>query len=232
MSRRFHVMCEEDKVCLYKQVYLINLDALPFKRIHRSLVAGYPELPVLEWIPLLSAHDQNPKQHTFEDAMMPLKENVFFGICGQPRLRAHTHSPFVVKHHRPLAVVRCSSPIHFVSFLRSDNHPLLPPERASFGQPCLATGGLTQHLRAAGADDDALCVREDGGDCEAAGALDIHEEASRSGDESLERPQCQSSFLLAVLFQMWLRTLSLCLRASATGEGLRRSTARTCESRY
>jgi hypothetical protein len=30
-----------------------------------------------------------------------------------------------------------------------------------------------------------LCVREDGGDCEAAGALDIHEEGSRSRDKVL-----------------------------------------------
>lgn len=33
-----------------------------------------------------------------------------------------------------------------------------------------------QDLRAALADDDCVCVREDSGDGEAAGALDIHEE--------------------------------------------------------
>lgn len=36
------------------------------------------------------------------------------------------------------------------------------------------------------ADDDGLCMREDGGDCEAAGALDVHEEGSGAGHELLE----------------------------------------------
>jgi hypothetical protein len=49
-----------------------------------------------------------------------------------------------------------------------------------FGVCCL------QDLRAALADDDGLCVREDCGDCEAAGALDVHEEGAGSGDKSLE----------------------------------------------
>jgi hypothetical protein len=44
---------------------------------------------------------------------------------------------------------------------------------------------LTQHLRAAGAHDDGLGVREDGGDGEAAGALDVHEEAAWCGHEGL-----------------------------------------------
>jgi len=66
------------------------------------------------------------------------------------------------------------------------NDTLLPPERAPFSQPCFATSGLAQDLRATCADDDALGMRENGGDCEAAGALDVHEEASRGGDESLE----------------------------------------------
>lgn len=35
------------------------------------------------------------------------------------------------------------------------------------------------------ADDNGLGVGEDGGDGEAAGALDVHEEGSGSGDESL-----------------------------------------------
>ena len=55
-------------------------------------------------------------------------------------------------------------------------HHLLPPERAALCESGLATGGLAQDRRAACADDDCLCVREDGGDCEAAGALDVHEE--------------------------------------------------------
>lgn len=48
------------------------------------------------------------------------------------------------------------------------------------------SGCCLQDLRAALADDDGLCVREDGGDCEASRALDIHEEGAGSGDESLE----------------------------------------------
>ena len=43
-----------------------------------------------------------------------------------------------------------------------------------------------QDLRATLADDDGLRVREDGGDGEAAGALDVHEEGARSWDQSLE----------------------------------------------
>jgi len=62
---------------------------------------------------------------------------------------------------------------------------LLPPERAALGEPRLAARGLAQHLRAARAHDHGLCVAEDGGDGEAAGALDVHEEAARAGDERL-----------------------------------------------
>jgi hypothetical protein len=43
-----------------------------------------------------------------------------------------------------------------------------------------------QDLRAALADNDGLCVREDGGDCEASRALDVHEEGAGSRDEGLE----------------------------------------------
>jgi hypothetical protein len=43
-----------------------------------------------------------------------------------------------------------------------------------------------QDLRAALADNDCVCVREDGGDCEAAGALDVHEEGAGGGHEGLE----------------------------------------------
>lgn len=55
---------------------------------------------------------------------------------------------------------------------------LLSPERAALSEPGLATGGLAEDGRAASADDDALGVREDGGDSEAAGALDVHEEGA------------------------------------------------------
>jgi hypothetical protein len=63
---------------------------------------------------------------------------------------------------------------------------LLPSERAALGQPRLATSGLAQDLRAALADDDCVGVREDGGDGEASGALDVHEEGAGSRHESLE----------------------------------------------
>ena len=63
---------------------------------------------------------------------------------------------------------------------------LLTPERAALSEAGLATGRLAKDLRAAGADDDSLCVREDGGDGEAAGALDVHEEGSGSRDQSLK----------------------------------------------
>lgn len=62
---------------------------------------------------------------------------------------------------------------------------LLPSERAALGQPSLTTGGLAEDGGTSLADDDGLGVREDGGDGEAAGALDVHEEGSRGGDEGL-----------------------------------------------
>ena len=73
--------------------------------------------------------------------------------------------------------------LHFHGLLYRST--LLPPERAALCQTRLAAGGLAQHLRAAGADDDGLGVREDGGDGEAAGTLDVHEEGSWAGDEGL-----------------------------------------------
>ncbi len=54
--------------------------------------------------------------------------------------------------------------------------PLLPPERATLGETGLSTSRLAEHGRAALADDNRLGVRENGGDGEAAGALDVHEE--------------------------------------------------------
>lgn len=62
---------------------------------------------------------------------------------------------------------------------------LLPPERAALGESGLTTGGLAEDGGASGADDDGLGVREDGGDCEAARALDVHEEGSRSRHKGL-----------------------------------------------
>jgi len=45
---------------------------------------------------------------------------------------------------------------------------------------------LAENCRATGADDDGLCVREDGRDCEATGALNVHEEGSWSWHKVLE----------------------------------------------
>lgn len=64
---------------------------------------------------------------------------------------------------------------------------LLSPERAALGESGLATGGLAENGRAAGADDDGLGVGEDGGDGEAAGALDVHEEGSGGRHKGLEK---------------------------------------------
>jgi hypothetical protein len=63
---------------------------------------------------------------------------------------------------------------------------LLPSERASLGQTGLATGRLAENGGAALADDDSLGVGEDGGDGEAAGALDVHEEGPGRRHEGLE----------------------------------------------
>jgi len=63
---------------------------------------------------------------------------------------------------------------------------LLSSERASFCETSLSSSWLAQNSRASGADDYGLCVGEDGGDCEAARALDVHEEGSGSWDEGLE----------------------------------------------
>jgi hypothetical protein len=63
---------------------------------------------------------------------------------------------------------------------------LLPAERAALGQASLTTGRLAQDLRAALADDDCVGVREDGGDGEASGALDVHEERAGGRHKGLE----------------------------------------------
>lgn len=62
---------------------------------------------------------------------------------------------------------------------------LLPPERAALSETSLATSRLAEEGGAARADDDGLGVREDGGDGEAAGALDVHEEGAGSRHKSL-----------------------------------------------
>jgi len=72
---------------------------------------------------------------------------------------------------------------------------LLPAERAALSQTGLATGGLAEDSRAAGADNDGLGVREDGGDGEATGALDVHEEGAGLGHKGL-----YSDIQVSVLF--------------------------------
>ena len=78
---------------------------------------------------------------------------------------------FATVHHSSRSIIVASS--------------LLPAERAALGKTGLATGGLAEDLGAAGADDDGLGVREDGGDGEAAGALDVHEEGAGAGHKGL-----------------------------------------------
>ena len=84
--------------------------------------------------------------------------------------------------------------------------------RRTLGQSRLTTGGLAKDLGAAGADDDGLCVGEDGGDGEAAGALDVHEEGARAGHECLLHVRCVCA---EIELSVAGHTLSLCLRASA-----------------
>lgn len=76
-------------------------------------------------------------------------------------------------------------PAPFTSSRIFTHTPLLSPERASLCESSLATSRLAQDLRAAGANDDSLCVRENSRDGETAGALDIHEEGSWAGHEHL-----------------------------------------------
>lgn len=59
-------------------------------------------------------------------------------------------------------------------------------ERAALGQASLTTGGLRENLGTRAADNNGLGVREDGGDGEAAGALDVHEERVGVLHKSLE----------------------------------------------
>jgi hypothetical protein len=90
---------------------------------------------------------------------------------------------------------------------------LLPAERAALGKTGLATSGLAEDLGAAGADDDGLGVREDGGDGEAAGALDVHEEGAGAGHKGLisdVRDATQGGDLGLLVGY----TFSLCWRAS------------------
>jgi hypothetical protein len=77
---------------------------------------------------------------------------------------------------------------------KSRRDSLLSSEGAAFGESSLSTGRLAQNGRTSSADDDCLGVREDGGDGEAAWALDIHEERSGSWDKVLCRKVRLCSF--------------------------------------
>lgn len=59
-------------------------------------------------------------------------------------------------------------------------------ERASLREPGLATGGLAQDRRTAGANYDALGMAEHGRDFVASGALDVHEVRVRVGYQALQ----------------------------------------------
>ena len=59
-------------------------------------------------------------------------------------------------------------------------------EATSLGEPSLAAGRGAEHDVARSAKDHGLCVAEDGGDLEASGALDVHEEAIGGLHKSLE----------------------------------------------
>ena len=83
-----------------------------------------------------------------------------------------------------------------------------------------------QDLRATLADNDRLCVREDGSDGEAAGALDVHEEGSGSRDESLQLVLAGLTGLMLVAVE-GMQVYQVIVRTYAAGVGLRRSTART-----
>ena len=116
-------------------------------------------------------------------------------ICTPPERRFASHPP--ISHH--LVSLQCSETVpllwysllgHVISLRAADElscwaDDLLSPKAAAFCETGLATSGLAQDLRAAGADDDGLGVAEDGGDGEAAGALDVHEEGAWAWDESL-----------------------------------------------
>lgn len=59
-------------------------------------------------------------------------------------------------------------------------------EATSLGEPSLAAGRGAEHDVARSAEDHGLCVAEDGGDLEAPGALDVHEEAVGGLHQALE----------------------------------------------
>jgi len=137
------------------------------------LAARYPELHFV--------HHQDrlflKKEKVLCNRVFESQSNRLYGTIGSifDEVEVHLLSSNIHIHPRTL------------SFITSSQAScLLSSERAAFCESGLATGGLAEDCRAAGADDDGLCVRENGGDCEATGALDVHEERSGSWDQGLE----------------------------------------------
>lgn len=90
---------------------------------------------------------------------------------------------------------------------------LLSAERAALGESGLATGGLAEDGRASLADDNGLGVREDGGDGEAAGALDVHEEGAGRGHKGLRSRSSQQGrgmvFVMGIVLLSYLELVLL-----------------------
>lgn len=63
---------------------------------------------------------------------------------------------------------------------------LLSSERAPLSQTSLSSCWLAKNGRASCANNDSLCVREDGCDGEAAWTLDVHEKGSWNRDKGLQ----------------------------------------------
>ena len=93
----------------------------------------------------------------------------------------------------------------------------------TLGQSRLTTGRLAQNGCASTAENDGLRVREDGGNREAAyGTVEVS--ILRVEHDAGYAPGHFTS--IKYEFGDCTKRLSLCLRASAAAEGLRRSTAR------
>jgi hypothetical protein len=146
---------------------------------------------------------------------------------------------------RPMWVVPADS----ITRLRQ----LLLAERAALSQTSLAAAGLAQDLAAAAADNDRLCVAEHGGNVQAAGALHVLQNPGERRvlrNKPLQSPSCavlntpqkRKEPKVVIFYKLHdtdagkrlamkkelgdcTRRLSLCLRASSSRLGCRRSTA-------
>jgi len=90
---------------------------------------------------------------------LALAWHVFIRISdtSEPRYLIWLAGPWLFRPHLNHRVTQQPSCSRHPSCHSQSKH-LLPPERAALGQSRLATGGLAKDLRAAGADDDSLCV--------------------------------------------------------------------------